>query len=204
AIGHLSASHAAGIDLMLTVNVSGKTMDDDRELGSYVAALLAEHPVRPHRLVIEITETAAITNIERARALAQELQTLGCQLALDDFGAGFASFYYLKHLKFDYLKIDGEFITSLCVTPADQLVVQAVVSIAHGLNTRTIAEFVGDDATIDLLRTLGVDYGQGYHLGRPESLDQALPHLRGSRSSVWAPGARGALVSNGGQPARLT
>jgi len=121
AVGHLSASHAAGTDLMLTVNVSGTTMGDDG-LGAYVAALLAEHRVRPQRLVIEITETAAVTNIERARTLAGELLTLGCQLALDDFGAGFASFYYLKHLKFDYLKIDGEFIRNLYATPTDQLV----------------------------------------------------------------------------------
>ncbi|MGI8944633.1 MAG: PAS domain S-box protein, partial [Thermoleophilaceae bacterium] len=183
AVGHLSASHAAGIDLMLTVNVSGKTMDD-HGLGAYVAALLAEHPVRSQRLVIEITETAAITNIERARALARELQTLGCQIALDDFGAGFASFYYLKHLKFDYLKIDGEFISDLCTTPTDQLVVQAVVSIAHGLEAGTIAEFVGDDATIELLHELGVDYGQGYHLGRPAGLDASLPYLAGSTSPV--------------------
>jgi|GEM_PF-757103 len=182
AVGHLSASHAAGTDLMLTVNVSGKTMGDPT-FGAYVAGLLADHPLRRERLVIEITETAAITNIERARTLARELQALGCQLALDDFGAGFASFYYLKHLRFDYLKIDGEFIRSLCATPIDQLVVQAVVSIAHGLHTRTIAEFVGDDATIELLRRLGVDYGQGYHLGRPAALECTLPHLIASHAT---------------------
>ncbi len=136
AVGHLHVSHSAGTDLMLTVNVSARTMGDPT-LGAYVADLLAEQPIRPRRLVIEITETAAITNIEGARTLARELQTLGCQMALDDFGAGFASFYYLKHLQFDYLKIDGEFIRKLCSTPTDQLVVQAVVSIAHGLNTRT-------------------------------------------------------------------
>ncbi|MDX6718640.1 MAG: hypothetical protein QOJ63_894 [Solirubrobacteraceae bacterium] len=182
AIRHLSASHATGRDLMLSVNVSGKTMGDPA-LGAFVAALLRDHPVRPKRLVIEITETAAITNIERARALAKELQSLGCQIALDDFGAGFASFYYLKHLQFDYLKIDGEFIRDLCSTPADQLVVQAVVSIAHGLDARTIAEFVGDDATTKLLGELGVDYGQGYHLGMPARLDQTLPYLIGSTAS---------------------
>lgn len=183
AIGHLSASHAAGRDLMLTVNVSGKTMGDPT-LSAYVAALLLRHPVQPKRLVIEITETAAITNIERARALAMELRSLGCQIALDDFGAGFASFYYLKHLKFDYLKIDGEFIRNLCDTPTDQLVVQAVVSIAHGLDARTVAEFVGDAATTELLRELGVDYGQGYHLGRPARLDLALPYLVASTAST--------------------
>jgi diguanylate cyclase (GGDEF)-like protein/PAS domain S-box-containing protein len=176
AVEHLSASHDAGIDLLLTVNVSGKTMGDPT-LGEYVAALLAELPVRAQRLVIEVTETAAITNIKRARALAEELRALGCQIAMDDFGAGFASFYYLKHLKFDYLKIDGEFIRSLCSTPTDQLVVKAVVTIAHGLGARTVAEFVGDDETVELLRELGVDYGQGYHLGRPAALDETLPYL---------------------------
>jgi len=176
AVGHLHASHSAGTDLMLTVNVSARTMGDPT-LGAYVADLLTERPIRRQRLVIEITETAAITNIDSARTLAGELQTLGCQIALDDFGAGFASFYYLKHLRFDYLKIDGEFIRKICSTPTDRLVVQAVVSIARGLNTRTIAEFVGDDATIDLLRTLGVDHGQGYHFGRPASLETTLPYL---------------------------
>ena len=96
---------------------------------------------------------------------------------MDDFGAGFASFHYLKHVKFDYLKIDGEFIRSLCSTPTDQLVVKAVVTIAHGLGARTVAEFVGDDETVELLRELGVDYGQGYHLGRPAALDETLPYL---------------------------
>jgi diguanylate cyclase (GGDEF)-like protein len=179
AVRHLSRSHAAGNDLMLTVNVSGKTMGDAR-LGAYVERLLTEHPIRPDRLVIEITETAAIINIERAHRLAQELRALGCRMALDDFGAGFASFYYLKHLEFDYLKIDGEFIRNLCATPTDQLVVQAVVTVAAGLKTSTIAEFVGDDATLELLKDLGVSYGQGFHLGRPAALGQTLPYLIGA------------------------
>ena len=179
AVQHLSRSHAAGADLMLTVNVSGKTMGDAR-LGAYVERLLSDHPIRPDRLVIEITETAAIINIERAHHLAQELRALGCRLALDDFGAGFASFYYLKHLEFDYLKIDGEFIRNLCATPTDQLVVQAVVTVAEGLETSTIAEFVGDDETLALLKQLGVSYGQGFHLGRPAALGQTIPYLIGA------------------------
>jgi len=183
AVRHLSASHAAGEDLMLTVNVSGKTMGDAR-LGPYVESLLAEHPIRPDRLVIEITETAAIINIESAHHLAQELRALGCKMALDDFGAGFASFYYLKHLEFDFLKIDGEFIRNLCATPTDQLVVRAVVTVAEGLNTSTIAESVGDQATLELLRRLGVSYGQGFHLGRPSPLAATLPYLIAARSAT--------------------
>ena len=111
------------------------------------------------------------------RELARDLRSLGCHFALDDFGSGFASFYYLKHLQFDFLKIDGEFISKLIETPADQLVVRAVVDIARGLGTKTIAEFVADDDTVELLHELGVDYGQGYHLGRPAPLSDRLPTL---------------------------
>ena len=184
AVVHLSESHAAGEDLLLTVNVSGKTMGD-HTLGAYVAGLIADHPIEAERLVIEITETAAITNMDRARVLAAELRALGCRLALDDFGAGFASFYYLKHLDFDYLKVDGEFIRNLPNTPVDQLVVKAVVDIARGTGTRTVAEFVGDDETLRLVGELGVDFAQGYHLGRPAPLEERLPHLiaRGQESA---------------------
>ncbi|WP_354699128.1 EAL domain-containing protein [Paraconexibacter sp. AEG42_29] len=178
AVGLLADSHAAGVDLALSVNVSGKTITDP-SLSAFVAGLLEQYTITPGRLIIEITETAAITNIERARALARDLRTLGCQIALDDFGAGFASFYYLKHLDFDYLKIDGEFIRHLCTTPSDQLVVRAVVDITRGLNARTVAEFVGDDATVAMLTAFGVDAAQGYHLGRPAALADRLPHLSG-------------------------
>ena len=134
--------------------------------------------------MVEVTETAAIVNIERARELAQQLRQLGCLFALDDFGSGFSSFYYLKHLEFDYLKIDGEFITKLVSTETDQLLVQAVVDIARGLGTQTVAEFVGDDETVELLRQLGVDYGQGYHLGRPAPVQELLPQLPDSGSQL--------------------
>ncbi|MDX6565529.1 MAG: hypothetical protein QOE10_1191, partial [Gaiellales bacterium] len=94
--------------------------------------------------------------------------SLGCAFALDDFGAGFGSFYYLKHLPFDVVKIDGDFIKSLPTSTSDQLTVQAIVTIARGLSKRTVAEFVGDDRTIEMLREYGVDFAQGYHMGKPE------------------------------------
>jgi EAL domain-containing protein (putative c-di-GMP-specific phosphodiesterase class I) len=173
AVGMLHREHGAGRDVALAVNLSGRTMGDP-DIGDYLASLLAERPIQPGRLVIEVTETAAIVNIERARALAERLHALGCRFALDDFGAGFASFYYLKHLAFDYLKIDGEFVRQIVHDPSDQLVIEAVVNIARGLGTRTIAEFVGDDATVALLRRLGVDYGQGFHLGHPQPIAELL------------------------------
>ncbi len=166
----------AGNDVALAVNISGKTMND-LALPRDLEAMLAEFPLPPGRLVIEVTETAAILNIDRAREFARELHRLGCRFALDDFGAGFASFSHFKQLEFDYLKIDGEFIHSLAANVTDQLVVRAVVDIARGLGTDTVAEFVGDAATVAMLETLGVGYGQGYFLGPPGPIEETLPAL---------------------------
>jgi EAL domain-containing protein (putative c-di-GMP-specific phosphodiesterase class I) len=105
--------------------------------------------------------------MERAKAFCAGVQTLGCAVALDDFGAGFGSFQYLKHLSFRYLKIDGDFVRGLPNSPKDQLVVQALVGVVRGMGSRTIAEFVGDAPTIRLLRSYGVDYAQGFEVGRP-------------------------------------
>ena len=155
-----------GHDLAIEVNVSGRSMGDERLLETIEGAL-EEHDVSPHRLILEVTETAAVANIPQARQFADRLGDLGCRFALDDFGAGFGSFYYLKHLPFDYLKIDGEFVRNCVGTPTDQLVIQAVVQIARGLGKRTVAEFVGDEATVALLRRHGVDFAQGFHVGEP-------------------------------------
>jgi diguanylate cyclase (GGDEF)-like protein/PAS domain S-box-containing protein len=163
-----------GRDLAVAVNLSGKTMNDDSLVG-YLQNLLSTSPIPAGSLLVEVTETAAIVNLAGAADLARELRALGCEFALDDFGSGFSSLLYLKHLDFDYLKIDGEFIEHLVATPTDQLVVRAVVEIARGLGTRTIAECVPDDATVALLAELGVDYGQGYHLGRPKPMPLANP-----------------------------
>lgn len=176
AVQLLHAHAAAGQELSLTVNLSAKTIDDLGVVGD-LAQTLSEYPVPAGRLTVEVTETAAIVNIDRVRELAHELHKLGCGFALDDFGAGLASFYYLKQLEFDYLKIDGEFITKLLAGGVDRLLVEAVVGIARGLGTQTVAEFVGDDATVEVLRRLGVDYGQGFHLGRPGPLETVLPCL---------------------------
>jgi diguanylate cyclase (GGDEF)-like protein/PAS domain S-box-containing protein len=176
AISLLHQHANAGNDFSLSVNLSGKTMND-LDLAGDLGEMLKENPIPPGRLVVEVTETAAIVNIERARELSKHLRQMGCLFALDDFGSGFSSFYYLKHLEFDYLKIDGEFIINLVSSATDRLLVQAVVDIARGLGTQTVAEFVGDDETVELLRQLGVDYGQGYHLGHPAPVQELLPQL---------------------------
>jgi diguanylate cyclase (GGDEF)-like protein/PAS domain S-box-containing protein len=184
AVGLVRREDERGTPVTLSVNLSGRTMGD-AEFAGWLEELLEASPVPPGRLIVEITETAAIVNIERAQALATTLRRLGCLLALDDFGAGFASFTYLKHLCFDLLKIDGEFVRGLRDNPTDRLVVEAVVAIARGLGTRSLAEFVGDSATLDAVRELGVDYAQGFHLGRPVPVDEALhiAHLGAGRST---------------------
>jgi diguanylate cyclase (GGDEF)-like protein len=174
AIALLRREHEAGRPVTLSVNLSGRTMGD-ADFAGWLEGQLTATPVPPGRLVVEITETAAIVNLERARALAATLRRLGCRLALDDFGAGFASFASLKHLSFDLLKIDGEFVRGLRDNATDRLVVEAVVAIARGLGTPSLAEFVGDEDTLEAVRALGVDYAQGFHLGRPAPVDEALP-----------------------------
>ena len=176
AIDLLAAHHAAGNPLTLEVNLSAKSLDDDR-LARMVEERLAGTNIDEGSLVFEISETAAVANLHGAREFAERLRGLGCRFALDDFGAGFGSFYYLKHLPFDYLKIDGEFVRHSAEDPTDQLVIQAVVDIARGRGKKTIAEHVGDAQTTDLLRWMGVGYGQGYHLGRPAPLADWIPGM---------------------------
>jgi diguanylate cyclase (GGDEF)-like protein/PAS domain S-box-containing protein len=170
AVGLLHQARRDGRDLSLAVNFSARTVQDP-EIADDLAALLDDRPIERGSLMIEVTETAAITNVTRAGELARQLRELGCTLALDDFGAGFASFYYLKHLVFDVLKIDGDFIDRLPTSTTDQLVVRAVLDIARGLGAEVVAERVSDQRTLDLLTELGVDYAQGHFLGRPRPLD---------------------------------
>ncbi len=154
----------------LSVNLSGKAFADE-QLVPIIRRELNAAGVDPSRLVLEITETAAIRDLSQAQKFMRALKSLGCQFALDDFGVGFASFSHLKHLPVDYVKIDGSFVRHLTVDEIDQHVVRALVEVAKGLGCATVAEFVTDEETVRLLRTLGVDYGQGFHLGEPAPID---------------------------------
>jgi EAL domain-containing protein (putative c-di-GMP-specific phosphodiesterase class I) len=150
----------------VAMNLSALSVTDPRMLGQ-IERSLEIHGVDPRRLVIEVTETASISDMRRAREFCTGVQRLGCAVALDDFGAGFGSFHYLKHLPFTYLKIDGDFIRGLPRSAHDQLVVRALVGLVREMGQRTIAEFVGDRETLELLREYGVDYAQGFEIGRP-------------------------------------
>ncbi len=140
---------------------------------AFIASTLAQWEVDPRRLAIEITETAAISDMVAARTFCAGVLELGCALALDDFGAGFGSFQYLKRLPFSHLKIDGDFIRELPTSRTDQLVVRAIARIVHGMGRETIAEFVGDERTVAMLSAYDVDYAQGFQLGAPAPLGQA-------------------------------
>jgi EAL domain-containing protein (putative c-di-GMP-specific phosphodiesterase class I)/CHASE1-domain containing sensor protein len=155
------------------INLSGQSLGDTG-LAAHIGSELRAAQVHPGQLVFEVTETTAIGNIAAARDFAQQLARLGCRFALDDFGAGFGSFYYLKHLPFDYIKIDGEFVRNCTVDVTDRLVIRAIVKLAQGMGTRTIAEFVGDEKTFATVTALGVDYAQGFHLGKPAPAESAL------------------------------
>jgi diguanylate cyclase (GGDEF)-like protein/PAS domain S-box-containing protein len=163
----------AGREVRLEVNLSGRSVGDTELLG-LIERELKEQAIDPANLVLEVTETAAIANMDRARGFATRLRALGCGFALDDFGAGFGSFYYLKHIPFDYVKIDGEFIHNLPASSTDQLILDSIVQMSKGLGKHTIAEFVGDSETVEVLKAHGVDYAQGYHLGRPRPVAEAL------------------------------
>jgi len=127
--------------------------------------------------VMEITETAAIYNIHVAKDFLRTVRSQGCEFALDDFGMGFSSFYQLKNLDVDYLKIDGSFVRNLSKDPVDKHLVMAMVHLAGSLGKRTIAEFVEDAETLEILRSIGVDCAQGFHIGRPRPLDDVLAEI---------------------------
>ncbi|MDE3130163.1 MAG: EAL domain-containing protein [Acidobacteriota bacterium] len=166
AIELLAREQGEGRHGSLEINISAKSLANDRLL-ALIETELARHEIDPQRLILEVTETAAISHMTLARSFAERLGQLGCRFALDDFGAGFGGFFYLKHIPFDYLKIDREFVTNCLHNRADQLVIEALVALAHGLNKQTIAEGVEDHETELFLRRRGVDLAQGYHLGRP-------------------------------------
>jgi PAS domain S-box-containing protein len=156
----------------VTVNVSAKTISDPRQVDRIERAVLAK-PASPRNLVFEITETAVADNLDAARTFAMRLRMSGCAIALDDFGVGHGTFTYLSRLPVDYLKIDMQFVRDLLNDAEDRHVVQAIVGVAREFKIETVAEGVEDQATLEALREMGVDYAQGYLTGRPVALPQS-------------------------------
>ena len=149
-----------------SINLSGKEMGDKGIL-DFLVRTVSTTGADPGRLIFEITETAAIQEFDRAVRFINDLKKMGLRFSLDDFGVGFTSFHYLKEMKVDYIKIDGSFIKRLDENPHDQLFVKAIISVAKGMGIKTVAEFVEREAVLKLLKEYGVDYGQGYFIGKP-------------------------------------
>ncbi|MCG8918582.1 EAL domain-containing protein [Actinokineospora sp. PR83] len=166
--------------LRFNVNVSGRTLEDE-DFGDFVLDRLTAAGVAPGRLGFEITETAAVTNLDAARSLAQQLRASGCRITLDDFGSGFGSFVHLKQLPITGLKIDGEFIHGIDYGSRDTVLVQGLVDIARGLGLSVVAEWVERATQVEALSRLGVRVAQGFHLGKPEPLEDLLARPHG----VW-------------------
>ena len=149
-----------------TINLSGQTVGDKSTL-QFILDSIIKYRVDASRFCFEITETAAVANLDSARVFIDRLHEVGCQFALDDFGSGLSSFAYLKNLDVDYLKIDGTFVRDIAHDPVDYAMVASINKIGHLMGIKTVAEFVEDGEILQRLRDIGVDYVQGYYIDRP-------------------------------------
>lgn len=155
------------------VNISGGSLNDERFVND-IYAMLSEHRAIASQLCLEITEAVALQDLTNTRRFVDEVQSLGAKVALDDFGAGYTSFAYLKNLTADAVKIDGTFIRDLNRHPANYGIAKGIVDLAHNLGMRTVAEWVEDSATLETLIAIGIDYVQGYGIARPMAPDLLL------------------------------
>jgi PAS domain S-box-containing protein len=182
---------AASSQRAIEVNLSAKSIGTS-DLLPLIEHQIREHGADPANLVFEITETALMRDLTAGQAFAHGLAEIGCGVALDDFGTGYGSFTYLKTLPITYLKIDIEFVRDLVTNQANRHVVKAIVSLAKAFGLRTIAEGIEDEETLTLLRAEGVDFGQGFHLGRPAPV---TPHVTEDASAAGAGADRYFLAS---------
>lgn len=172
-LGALPKADLARVRLC-SINLSGVSLRDE-EILEYIQCQLAAFRIPPGLVCFEITETAAIENLARARWLLDGLQAIGCTVALDDFGSGLASYGYLRDLPVNFLKIAGSFIDNIATHPLDRALVQSIAQIARVLGIATIAESVASQAALDIVREIGVDYAQGHFVGMPRPLAQLWP-----------------------------
>ena len=170
---------AMGEDVSFAVNLSAHAFNDP-ELLTFLADLLRDTGLDPKRLILEMTETATVADFGAARSLMEAIRGLGCSFALDDFGRGFSSFFYLKELPMEYVKIDGSFVRNLVERPDDQALVRAMAQICRAFGKKTVAEHVESGEILELLAQFDIDYAQGYYTGRPVPMTVAFPALTGA------------------------
>jgi diguanylate cyclase (GGDEF)-like protein len=177
-VGHAFALLANHPDLVeqvhfFSINLSGQSITNVKFLDSVISQI-KDLNLEPGKICFEVTETAAISNLRAATHFIAKLRELGCRFALDDFGSGLSSFGYLKNLQVDYLKIDGIFVKDIADDPIDHAMVKSINDIGHVMGMKTIAEFVESNKIKGMLRKLGVDYAQGYEIGRPQPFEEIL------------------------------
>ena len=154
---------------MYSINLSGLSLNDDGML-DHITSQFAIHGVEPSVICFEITETAVIANLGKAQQFIARLRAMGCRFSLDDFGSGLSSFAYLRSLKVDFLKIDGVFVRDIASNEINRALVRAIYEVGHVMGIQTVAEFVENEAALDIVRDMGIDYAQGYALDRPRPL----------------------------------
>jgi diguanylate cyclase (GGDEF)-like protein len=169
AFAYCRSLSAKNISYTCAINLSATTIGNE-QLVAYICEQFRETGIAPHSICFEVTETAAIADLSSAAELIRELRQLGCRIALDDFGSGMSSFSYLKNLPVDFLKIDGGFVRNMLNDRVDRAMVTAINYIGHTMGIKTVAEFVEDEATLEKLKELEVDFAQGYGIGMPEAL----------------------------------
>ena len=171
-----------GRGAMFSINLSGQSLGDD-EILEFIEEELAQSGLPAECLAFEITESAAVSNLAKAQRFIDRLRELGCSIALDDFGAGLSSFAYLKNFKVNMLKIDGGFIRDITENRISESMVAAITQVAKVMDLQTVAEYVENEETLELLASLGVDYAQGHQIGKPVALDDVLAELPGRLES---------------------
>jgi EAL domain-containing protein (putative c-di-GMP-specific phosphodiesterase class I) len=166
AVNKLEHLQKRGYKGMFTINLSGQTISNESLIDD-IQQLVINSSLDPSKVIFEITETSAVSNLISANEMITRLSALGCRFALDDFGSGFSSFSHLKNLPVDFIKIDGLFVRGVATDPSDQAIVQSMNDIAHSLGKKTIAEYVEDAAILRFLHESGIDYVQGHFVSKP-------------------------------------
>jgi len=161
-------------EAIYTINLSGASINNE-QFFEFLKQQFTLHRIAPEKICFEITETMAISNLKKAARLITDLKTLGCSFALDDFGSGMSSLAYLKTLPVDYLKIDGNFVKNIVNDPIDKATVECFKQIGEIMKIQTIAEYVENDDIARQLKEIGINYAQGYGIGRPAPLIFASP-----------------------------
>jgi len=163
--------------ITFAINLSGQSlMKDDFE--RQVKELFDRYHIDGHKIIFEITETSAMSNFKRVTQFIDHFKALGCTFSLDDFGTGLSSFSYLKNFRVDYLKIDGSFVRDILEDPIDKVMVESIAQISTLLHLKTVAEYVENEAILDIIKTMNIDYGQGYGIQKPFFIEKLLEELK--------------------------